>query len=750
MMRHVLRFKKLGLRVGIAAVIGGGILALWILTLDIPNFEGFSERKIVESTKIYDQTGSVLLYDVHRDIRRTVVPFEEIPRHVKNATVIIEDANFYNHHGFDASGFLRAVVVNILSGNFSQGGSTITQQLVKNTLLTSEKTIDRKLKELVLALKVEQTYSKETILELYLNEIPYGSSAYGIAAAAEIYFGKKLGDLTLVEAAYLAALPRAPTYYSPYGAHRDKLDERKNLILERLLKNEFITQEDYDAAAKEEVVFITRGNETLKAPHFVLYVKEYLAQKYGEEMVERGGLKVTTTLDWELQQKAEALTKKFIEEEQDKFNVYNAGLVAVDPLTGGIRVMVGSRDFFGESLPAGCTPGVDCRFEPQVNVTAYSFGRQPGSSFKPFVYATAFKKGYTPETSVFDLQTEFNPDCDADVVRQEMTPEDENRPDSQNPCYHPKNYDEIFRGPVTLREALAQSINVPAVKTLYLTGLADSLKTARALGLTTLTDPSRYGLTLVLGGGEVKLLEMTSAYGVFANDGLRNPATSVLKVENPQGVVLEEWKPAPVQALDTQVARQISSILSDNKARAPAFGEQSYLVIPGHSVAAKTGTTNDYRDAWIVGYTPSLAVGAWAGNNDNTPMQKKVAGFIVAPLWHEFMEAALQGTPDEPFPEPLPTTTESDKPILRGIWQGGDVVKVDALTGSPTPVGYTGLTKDRITLSVHSILYWLDKKDPRGPRPENPAGDPQFSHWEFSVRNWAASHGFLDGTTILK
>ncbi|MBI2038801.1 MAG: penicillin-binding protein [Candidatus Niyogibacteria bacterium] len=745
MTKKLLRLKKIGLRAGIAAIVLGGILALWILTLDIPNFEGFSERKIVESTKIYDRTGSILLYDVHRDVQRTVVPFEEIPRHVKNATVIIEDANFYNHGGFDVSGFFRAVLVNVLSGNFTQGGSTITQQLVKNALLTPEKTFDRKLKELILALRVERTYSKEQILEFYLNEIPYGSSAYGVAAAAEIYFGKKLPDITLAESAYLAALPRAPTYYSPYGAHRDTLDKRKDLVLSRLLKNDFVTQEEYDAAAKEEVKFVTRGNETLKAPHFVLYVKEYLAQKYGEEMVERGGLKVTTTLDWELQQKAEELTKKFVEEEQEKFNVHNAGLVAVDPQTGGIRVMVGSRDFFGEPLPAGCTPGATCRFEPQVNVTAYSFGRQPGSAFKPFVYATAFKKGYAPETAIFDLPTEFNPDCDPDVAKQELEPEDENRPDSQNPCYHPKNYDEVFRGPITFREALAQSINVPAVKVLYLAGLIDSLKTARDLGITTLADPARYGLTLVLGGGEVKLLEMVAAYGVFANDGLRNPVTSIVKVEDARGNILEEWKSGPVQVLDTQVARQISSVLADNKARSPAFGEQSYLVIPGHTVAAKTGTTNDYRDAWVIGYVPNLAVGVWFGNNDNTAMEKRVAGFIAAPLWNAFFQTALLSIEKKDLIPPTPETIE--KPVLRGDWRGGITYTIDTISGKRateyTPPQYR---KNVPLTQIHTILHWVDKNNPLGPNPADPGRDPQYEQWEFAVRRWISFQGIREET----
>ncbi|MCH7882813.1 transglycosylase domain-containing protein [Patescibacteria group bacterium] len=712
------RFLKfLVLRGGFLALGMVGAVALWILTLDIPDFDAFGQRKIIESTKIYDQTGKVLLYDIHSDIQRTIVPFEEIPRNIKNATVTIEDSDFYNHPGIDLSSIVRAFFVNLFSGSIRQGGSTITQQLVKNTLLTPERTLNRKVKEVILAFKVERAFSKEEILSFYLNEIPYGASAYGVAAATEIYFGKKIQDLTLTEAAYLAALPKAPTLYSPYGSNRDQLEKRKNLILKRMRADNFITQKEFEDAKSETVKFITRGNETLKAPHFVFYVREYLAKKYGEDAIEKGGLKVTTTLNWELQQKAEALTKKFIEEEEDKFNVSNAGLVAIDPETGGILTMVGSRDWFADPLPEGCTPGVNCRFEPKVNVTSYALGRQPGSLFKPFVYATAFKKGFTPETSLFDLPTEFNPDCDADVRKQKESPKKITV--GENPCYHPVNYDGIFRGPVTLREALAQSINLPSVKTLYLAGLFDSLKTARDLGITTLTDPYRYGLTLVLGGGEVKLLEMVGAYSVFANDGVRNQITSVLKVEDSKGNVLEEYRPSPYQALEPQIARLINDILSDNEARAPAFGEFSYLYFPGRIVAVKTGTTNDFRDAWVIGYVPNFALGVWFGNNDNSSMEKRVAGFIAAPLWNAFFKEALKTLEKKDFFLPEPITVE--KPVLRGEWRGEEKAQ------------------------VHSILYWVDKKDPQGPSPEKPERDPQFALWEYPILEWVKNQNIHIG-----
>src|SRR3989344_59486 len=408
------KIKKYSVYALVLAVFLAGAISVWALTLDIPDFESFDARKIIQSTKIYDRSENILLYDIHNDIRRTVVPLADIPPSIRNATVAIEDSSFYNHRGVRPFAIVRAALVNTLYGGARQGGSTITQQLVKKALLTDEKTISRKLKELVLALKVERVFNKDQILGFYLNEIPYGSSAYGIAAAAETFFGKKIRDITLAEAAYLASLPNAPTLYSPYGSHKRELDERKNLVLKRMRDLEFITNEKMAEAEKESVKFVARGNETLKAPHFVFYVRDYLTEKYGEDTVESGGLKITTTLDWNLQQKAEELTKKFVEEEESKFNVYNAGLTAVDPASGQILVMVGSRDWFMNPKPEGCKPGIDCKFEPNVNVTAYASGRQPGSAFKPFVYATAFSKGYTPDTAVFDLPTEFNTSCDPD------------------------------------------------------------------------------------------------------------------------------------------------------------------------------------------------------------------------------------------------------------------------------------------------------------------------------------------------
>jgi 1A family penicillin-binding protein len=723
--------------------VGGIFIAKWINSLPLPDFQGFEQRKIIQSTKIYDRTGKNLLYDIHQNIQRTIIPFEEMPRHIKNATVAVEDSEFYEHKGIKLEAIFRAFLTNLIAGKVEQGGSTITQQLVKNTFLTPEKSLKRKLKELVLALKMEKFYSKDEILALYLNEIPYGGSTYGIEAASQNYFGKPAKDLTLAESAYLAALPKAPTYYSPYGNHREELEERKNLVLKRMLDLGFINRSEYDSAKNETVRFLNPKEKIIQAPHFVFFVKSYLEQKYGEELVEQGGLRVTTTLDLELQKETEELAKQYAKEIEKKFNAYNLGVVGLDPKTGQILIMLGSRDWFGEPLPKGCQPGIDCAFEPKLNVVNYKNGRQPGSSFKPFVYATAFKKGYTPETVVFDLKTEFNSSCNPDG-----TPKEGVKPEE---CYQPQNYDKVFRGPVTFREALAQSINVPSVKVLYLAGLKDSLQTAKDLGITTLSGSSQYGLTLVLGGGEVTLLEMTEAYSVFANNGIRHSPTAILKIEDSQGNVLEEYKNQPKQVLNSRLAGLINDILSDNQARAPAFGEYSPLYFPDREVAVKTGTTNDYRDMWVIGYTPNFTLGLWVGNNDNRPMEKKVAGFVAAPLWHKIFQKVFEKIPKNDFPKPETATSTIDKnslkPSLRGIWQGGISYTIDKiskkLASKFTP---KDLREEKILVQVHNILYWVDKNNPLGSAPEDPTKDPQFLLWEKPVRDWVKKQKIKEET----
>ncbi len=702
-------------------IVAAAALIIWASTIKIPDFGSFVERRIENSTKIYDRTGKIMLYNVNQDMKRTEIPFSEMSIYIKNAAIAIEDAEFYQHHGIRITSIFRAVLANLTPGGITQGGSTITQQVIKMTLLDPEKTITRKIKEWILAVKLDRTLSKEDILAIYLNEAPYGGNIYGIYEAAGTFFNKAPKDLTLAEAAYLAAIPQAPTYYSPYGKHKDDLIKRKNLVLSRMQVLGFITEAEYAQASAEDVLFQPQTPNNLKAPHFVFYVKDYLEGIYGEEMVETGGLKVTTTLDYDMQQTAEEIVKKYALENQQKFNASNAALVAVDPKTGDILTMVGSRDYFDKDI------------DGNYNIALAK--RQPGSSFKPFVYVTAFAKGYTPNTVLFDVPTEFQTTCNA--YGQALPGY------SQSDCYMPQNYDDKFRGPMTLRDALAQSINVPAVKTLYLAGIKDSLKVARDLGIKTLTDQSRYGLTLVLGGGEVTLLDMTSAYSVFANGGVKNTHRAVLKVEDSSGRILEENTLHPETVLEKNNALMISDILSDNVARTPLYGTNSALYFPGRTdVAAKTGTTNDYRDVWIVGYTPSLSVGAWAGNNDNTPMEKKTSGLIIAPLWHEFMAKILEGKPSEVFEKPIiPDDPQTMRPVLRGQWLGGESFFIDKISGkAATEYTPKETLEERVITNVHSILYWIDKANPLGPPPQKPANDPQFRNWETAVQNWWAQH----------
>ncbi len=721
MTKHKIKkhYKKILIYLFSLGFIGLGIITFWISTFKMPDLKSFEERTISQSTKIYDRTGEILLFDVNQDIKRKVIPFEDISENARNAVIAIEDASFYSHGGIKLTAILRAIFNNLTGG--SGGGSTITQQVIKNSLLTSEKAISRKMKEWVLAIRLEKVMSKNDILSVYLNENPYGGSIYGIEEASNTFFNKNASDLTLAEAAYLAAIPNAPTYYSPYGNNKDKLDERKNLVLEKMLEKNLIDEKEYTEAKAEKVVFLARQGNSLKAPHFVDYIRQYLENKYGEKIVREDGLKVITTLDYSLQTIAEEVLKKYALENEKNFNAENAALVAIDPATGQILTMVGSRDYFDKEIDG--------------NFNVALAHRQPGSTFKPFVYATAFSKGYTPETVVFDLPTEFQTTCSPQGY-----PLGNNSADD---CYMPENYDSKYLGPITLRNALAQSRNIPSIKTLYLAGIKDSLDTARNMGITSLGDKNQYGLTLVLGGGEVSPLELTSAYGVFANAGIKNHYSSILRIENANGEILEETSLRPERVITEEISNKISDILSDNVARIPAYGTNSPLYFSGRDVAVKTGTTNDFRDVWIVGYTPNLVVGAWAGNNDNSSIEKKVAGLVIAPMWRAFMDEALPSFPKQYFTEPEPALTEV-KPVFRGIWQGYDFFTIDKISKKLATDMTPEETKEEIFIpNVHSILYWVDKNNPWGAVPENPANDPQFLLWEYPVQKWLQTQNLL-------
>lgn len=708
------------------------IAAFFYYSRSLPDPNAWQDRRIIQSTKIYDNEGKNLLYEIHGEEKRTVIAYSDIPKIVKDATIAAEDAEFYNHSGINFRGILRAILADIKIGNKKalEGGSSITQQLIKNAYLTPEKTLSRKAKELILAISLERKYSKDEILNFYLNQIPYGSNSYGIEAAAQTYFNKSAKELNLTEAVYLASLPKAPSYYSPYGNHGDELKGRANYILDRLRDLKYISEKDYLNAKKVTVDFVAQKTGII-APHFVMFIREYLNEKYGEDFIEKGGLKVTTTLNLELQKIAERVIKEGALR-NEIYNVKNASLTAINPKTGEILAMVGSKDYFGEPEPANCEPGKSCQFEPNVNIATRL--RQPGSSFKPFVYATAIHNGYTPQTIIWDIPTEFNYLCSwngtADLGVDQKT------------CYKPKNYDGKFRGPVTLKQALANSLNVPSVKILYLAGINNSINTAESMGISTLKDRSRYGLSLVLGSAEVKLLEMVSAYGVFAVEGIRREPTGILKVEDDSGQILEEYKKQDQRVLDEQVARVVNEILSDNNARAPLFGLYSPLSLGQIPAAAKTGTTQDpnddtkAKDAWIIGYTPSLVAGVWVGNNNNAPIEKGGAGVAAAgPIWHDFMTAALKDKPIETFSEPIPAISE--KPILNGQYQISIKLKINKNNGllvtEKTP---PELAEEKSFTEIHEILWWINKENPQGPAPENPESDPQFKNWETSLTNW--------------
>ncbi|MFZ4648563.1 MAG: penicillin-binding protein [Patescibacteria group bacterium] len=676
------------------------LMVVWF-SRGLPNPNQLINREVVQSTKIYDRSGEHILYEIHGEQKRTLVSLNEIPDNVKHATVAIEDKNFYNHGGISVWAMVRTVITNVIYQR-SAGGSTLTQQLVKNAILTNEKSLPRKIKEIILAQRIEKKFSKDEILQMYLNEIPYGSSSYGVEAASQRYFGKKVGNVSLAEAAILAALPQAPSRYSPYGTHKDLLLGRKDYVLDVMAEQGYITNDQRDVAKKEEIKF-QKPEANITAPHFVMYVKDILASKYGEKVMEQGGLKVYTTLDYDKQKAAEEIITEKTKNYPEKYNAHNASLVSINPKTGEVLVMVGSRDYFDDSI------------DGQVNIATSP--RQPGSSMKPLVYATLFEKGYTPDTILYDVNTNFSTD-------------------PANP-YEPRNYSLNENGPVSIRKALAGSLNIPAVKALYLADVKTVIKNANNLGYTTLIDPDRYGLALVLGGGEVKLLEHTNAFSVFANEGQIAEISTILKIEDKDGKVLEENKTKIKDSLISKKTTQmINSILSDNQARSFIFTVNNYLNLGERPVAAKTGTTNDYRDAWTIGYTPSLVTGVWVGNNDNTKMKLGSDGSILAaPIWHDFMKLALKDYSVENF-SPY-DNVKTGKAIIDGDVASANIIRIDKFSGllasSSTP---PELIEEKAYGSPHCILYYVDKDNPLGPKPDHPENDPQFNNWEQAVQSW--------------
>jgi len=671
----------------------------WV-SRDLPDPNSLSNREIAQSTKIYDRSGEHLLYEIAGDQKRTLVTLEQIPSHVLEATLTAEDRDFYTHSGIDPTGILRAALFNVATLDpTGQGGSTITQQLVKNAILTNEQTYTRKLKELVLAIALERRYTKDEILQLYLNEIPYGSTNYGIESAALSYFEKNASELTIAEAATLAALPKAPTTYLN---DPEKLLMRRDWILGEMAALGYITTSEAELSMTEDTS-VSLALVNIDAPHFVLWVKEQLEEEYGEKTVEQGGLKVITSLDFDMQEAAETAVTENKELRSEEFGFNNSGLVAIDPATGEILAMIGSADYFDDEI------------DGQVNVAMQPL--QPGSSFKPIVFTAAFELGYTPNTVLWDVETDH--------------------PTETGETYSPKNYDLEEHGPVTVRSALQGSLNIPAVKMLDLIGIDAGFEFAERLNYTTLEDRSRFGLSVVLGGAEVKLTEHVSAYGVFANEGIYQEPVSILRVDDSDGEMLEEWEFIEGErVMEATLAHTISDVLSDNDARTPYFGANSYLNL-GIPAAAKTGTTNSAKDAWTVGYTPNLVAGVWTGNTNGTLMNETAGGSsVAAPIWNAFMKAALQNQSVESFPEVEIEAT--GKSVLDGTIPS-ETVTLDIASGLLA----TDRTPERFTYEVtcgdyHTILHFIDRADPRGALPEDPSVDSDYETWEAAVQEYLA------------
>ncbi len=702
--RRVLRGMIMVCLVGL---VSAGLVFGWYFK-DLPRPGELRTRSTSESTILYDRNGKQI-YDISGDERRILLKSGDIPNVMKHATVAIEDKSFYQHRGLDFRGLIRGAILKPITGRGFQGGSTITQQYIKNAILSPKRTLARKIKEVILAIEIEAIYSKDDILTLYLNEIPYGSSIYGVESASQAFFGKSAKDgLTLAQAATLAALPQAPTRYSPYGNNINLLVARKNLVLEAMVKSGAITQDEADQAKKDpplEAKDFAQKSQNFPAPHFVMYVREQLVKKYGEDMVQRGGLRVTTTLDLDLQTIADSAIKDQGAKTLPKVHASNAGLVALDPKTGQILAMVGSLDYFNQAN------------EGNFNTTTGQ--RQPGSAIKPIVYSTLLKENWSPASLLWDLETNFN-------------------------GYQPNNYDGKFRGPVTMRQALGNSLNIPAVKALAVTGVPKFIKTAGEMGITTLEGKAASGgLALALGAGEVKLIDLTAAYGVIANHGDRAPLTSILKIADSSNKIIDEWKPETKSVLAPEIAYQISDVLSDVDAKRPTFANTlGILTVSGKTVAVKTGTTNNFKDAWTVGFTPSLTAGVWAGNNDGREMDRGGGSTAAAPIWHAFMVKALAKSPNEAFFRPSTITdhtvdqfsgknpTPASGQLISDVFapwqiptQNDDVHRIVNVCKSNGLLATDATPSDEIETRTFTRVH--------SEKPDNPA-------WEGPVQAWAS------------
>ncbi len=722
-MRKRIDKRKFWMRVLMVAL-GGMVLSVILLMIllvwfskDLPTPTSVVRREGFAS-RIYDRNGE-LLYDVYKDAKRTPVVWEDIPEYLKQATVAVEDKDFYKHQGFDPLTPFR-IIKNVFYFGKITGGSTLTQQLSRNVLLSTERTVTRKIRELILSIQIEAKYSKDEILLMYLNEAPYGGASWGVGSAVEQYFGKSVKDLNLAESAILAGLPQLPSVYSPFSKTPTAYVDRSRHVLNRMVEDGYISQDLMDQTMEVVKGYEFKdGRTTIAAPHFVLWVKEVLSEKYGEEVVEGGGLQITTSLDLEMQKEAE----KIVGEEIDKaesMGISNGAALVVDPVTGQVLAMVGSRDYFSDKT------------DGKFNVVTQSL-RQPGSAIKPITYLTAIRKGWTASSLIMDAPVVF--------------PGGPGQKD-----YAPNNYNGKFNGPMSLKEALGNSINTTAVKMLANVGLKNMLQQAYDMGLNTLEPNSenmkRFGLAVTLGGAEVKMTEMAAAYSSFANGGKKVELTGVLKVEDRNGRVLEEFKQIEGrQVMSPQEAFIISEILMDNSARQLTFGAVNGLIIPNYQVAVKTGTTNDKRDNWAIGWTPNLLTLSWVGNNDNSEMGRVASGVSGAtPIWRRIMVEGIKGRPKQDFPIP-------DKIVN---------IEVDAVSGYPAHDGFPAKkayfidgTQPKTADPIHLKLKVCRDKDGLAPpadvssgnydekeyfrfREEDPVSSDGKNRWQEGIDSWIA------------
>lgn len=660
---------------------------------DLPRPEKFTEVPFPMPTRIYDRTGKVLLYEVYGEERRELVKIADISPTLINAVIAAEDANFYKHFGIDIKALLRATINNIKKRRFAEGASTITQQLIRTTFLTRDKTPTRKIREIILTLELERRYPKEQILEWYLNQVPLGPNIYGVQTASKTYFGKDAKDLTIPEAAIIAALIRAPSYLYPYGNHLNELLERKDYVIDRMVEVGYISQQDAQKYKEEKIVFQERKQNIL-APHFTLMVLDYITQKYGEEFLQTKGLKVITTLDYDLQKYIEDVVKED-SERLKMYNAHNVSVVVINPKDGSIEALLGSKDYFGEKYPPDCQEGLNCAFDPKVNVATFGFGRQTGSAIKPLYYVLAFEKGLSPESEIWDIPTEFNPNCHFLGI--------EIKDKYGLDCYHPQNFDGRFRGKITIRSALGQSLNIPSTKLFYLVGYQDFYNFAKKAGITTITkNISNAGLSVALGSLEVKLIDLVAAYSVFAANGTKTTPYFIKEIKDINGDIIEKTNISKRKIISEDSVKLLNSVLSDNNARAPVFGLNSALYFKDYPVAAKTGTTQNFEDALAIMYTPTSVLGVWVGNNNHEKMAKKAGVFYAGNIAHKIMGKLLETRK----PEPFDFNVKSQKRVIK-------------------------IPED----NPHTILYYVSKNNFNEP-PENPRNDPQFKNWEESLKFW--------------